>query len=358
MPGAARRTLVVDDEPDLRFLVRLALERTGRYAIVGEARDGHEALEQADRHRPELVLLDLSMPRMDGLETLPRLRALLPDSHLVVLSGFATDGASAPATRAGADAYIEKGLPPSALVAAIDQATLRGGAAAEVSRTVIQPATGPRSAADLLARLAHDVRSPLTTASGAVELLRATLPASLDPQHRELLRRATASLERIDRTLRSSIEHAHSGHVRLAPEELTVGALVGGLLTTVADAPGRVRVDGDATVRVFADGTALQRVLANLIENGLRYSDGPVTVRWARQGQQLVVEVEDEGPGLGPDPASLFEPFVRGAGARDQVGFGLGLATAAELVRRMQGEIAATDGALGGATFRVSLPAA
>jgi signal transduction histidine kinase len=69
-----------------------------------------------------------------------------------------------------------------------------------------------------------------------------------------------------------------------------------------------------------------------------------------------VIEVRDEGPGLGDDPDALFEPFVRGLSAGGTEGTGLGLATAADLVRRMGGELIAQDRAGGGACFTVTLP--
>jgi DNA-binding NarL/FixJ family response regulator len=103
------RTLVVDDTPDIRFLVRLSLQRDGRFEVIGEAADGVEAIRAAAEHQPDLVLLDLAMPLMDGLEALPEIRAQSPESKVVVLSGFNADQMSAQAIRLGASSYMEKG---------------------------------------------------------------------------------------------------------------------------------------------------------------------------------------------------------------------------------------------------------
>jgi signal transduction histidine kinase len=354
----ARRTLVVDDEADLRLLLRLVLERSGRYEVVGEAGDGRAALELAEEHRPEVVLLDLSMPRMDGLEVLPRLRRLLPHAHLVVLSGYAASGAAEPATRAGADAYLEKGLTPSAMLRAIDATAVPGSEAAlpRVRRRA-RPDPRPPSTDEVVARLAHDVRTPLTTAAGALDVLRQTLPPEVDPDVRDLIRRAVASLERVDATLGATIEHARTGSARLEPSEFEVGPVVDALLDTIPDALDRVRVEGDPTLRAFADRPALQRVLGNLLENALRYSDGTVHVDLRLDGSAAHIDVRDHGPGLGPQADAYFEPFVRGDGASGHHGSGLGLATAADLVRRMRGELSAHDAPDGGAVFTVTLPA-
>lgn len=110
------RVVVADDVADLRFLVRKVLERSGRFTVVGEARDGREAVDVAQEHQPDLTLLDLSMPVMDGLEALPLIRAAVPDCTVVVLSGFDADRMAAQAMTAGAAAYLVKGTEPQTLV--------------------------------------------------------------------------------------------------------------------------------------------------------------------------------------------------------------------------------------------------
>ena len=107
--AALRRVLIADDVPDLRMLLRLALERTGRFSVVGEAADGAQAVELATEHAPDLVVLDLSMPVLDGLEALPLIHEGAPNAQVVVLSGFAATKMEAQALAAGAVAYLEKG---------------------------------------------------------------------------------------------------------------------------------------------------------------------------------------------------------------------------------------------------------
>ena len=101
------RILVVDDEPNIRTMVRSCLEAEG-YG-VREAANGREALDATARWSPDLVLLDLAMPRMDGLEALPLIRAAVPDVRVVVLSGFNQDTLARKALEAGADHYVVKG---------------------------------------------------------------------------------------------------------------------------------------------------------------------------------------------------------------------------------------------------------
>lgn len=110
------RVLVADDVDDLRHLVTLSLERSGRFQVVAEAANGADAVELAERLQPDLCLLDMSMPVMDGLEALPKIRAVAPGCIVVVLSGFDAERMAATALARGAAGYIAKGLRPDDLV--------------------------------------------------------------------------------------------------------------------------------------------------------------------------------------------------------------------------------------------------
>lgn len=103
------RVLLVDDAEDLRMLLRLAMKKRSGLTVVGEAADGVEAVQQASELQPDLVLLDLAMPRMDGLEALPLIRAAVPDVRVIVLSGFNHSALADKAIEAGADHYVAKG---------------------------------------------------------------------------------------------------------------------------------------------------------------------------------------------------------------------------------------------------------
>jgi DNA-binding NarL/FixJ family response regulator len=103
------RVLLVDDDEDIRFLERNLFENDGRFAVVGEARNGAEAVQLARTLLPEAVLLDVLMPEMDGWEALPLIRRVSPETAVVVVSALGT--ASKFNDRAhwlGASAYIPK----------------------------------------------------------------------------------------------------------------------------------------------------------------------------------------------------------------------------------------------------------
>jgi len=102
------RVVIIDDTADLRELLRLALVRGGM-RVVGEAGDGRSGIEAVRVGRPDVILLDLSMPVMDGLEALPHLRVLAPAARIIVLSGFGATQMAERALEVGADGYLQKG---------------------------------------------------------------------------------------------------------------------------------------------------------------------------------------------------------------------------------------------------------
>ncbi len=111
----SERIIVADDHPLTRDALASLLGHNG-FDVVGQAADGAEAIEQAERTQPDLVLLDLSMPGMDGLTALPRLRAAAPGCEVVVLTASGTEDNLLAAIRAGAAGYLLKSEPPDRIV--------------------------------------------------------------------------------------------------------------------------------------------------------------------------------------------------------------------------------------------------
>jgi DNA-binding NarL/FixJ family response regulator len=113
------RVVIADDHAVVRQGLRTFLDLQEDIEVVGEAADGAEAVEQAELRRADVVLVDLVMPGVDGLEALRTLRERVPEARAIVLSSFIDDEKLFPAVRAGAAGYLLKDVQPQELVAAI-----------------------------------------------------------------------------------------------------------------------------------------------------------------------------------------------------------------------------------------------
>lgn len=113
------RILLADDHPVVRDGLVAILSTQPDFAIVGEAGDGLEAVNLAQTLRPDVILLDLEMPELDGVQSLQRIRAHNPDARVIVFTAFDTDERILTAVQAGAQGYLLKGAPRRELFNAV-----------------------------------------------------------------------------------------------------------------------------------------------------------------------------------------------------------------------------------------------
>jgi DNA-binding NarL/FixJ family response regulator len=116
MADAPFRVVLADDNDDVREILAVALERTGRFEVVASVADGTAAEVAAAEHQPDLVLLDLAMPGHGGLEALPTIRQAAPGARVIVVSGFPGDGLGSMVREQGAVGYVQKGLAPKRII--------------------------------------------------------------------------------------------------------------------------------------------------------------------------------------------------------------------------------------------------
>jgi len=113
---------ICDDVASLRLVIRTVLELDGDVRVVGEAGDGLTALQDVERLRPDVVVLDLSLPERDGLEVLEALATLSPQTRIIVFSGYAAEQLEATALSLGAHRYVEKGTAITVVADAVREA--------------------------------------------------------------------------------------------------------------------------------------------------------------------------------------------------------------------------------------------
>lgn len=364
----AARVLLADDTPDIRALLRLVLSRQEDFEVVAEAADGSEAVDMARLHRPDVVLLDLAMPVMDGLEAIPGVRAAVPDCKIVVLSGFNADQMEAEALGAGADAYLEKGTPPLTLVTELRRICgLREAAPPQAPDITVVPATLPAPSGDgtwgeaELAVVHHELMSPLAVIEGFSSLLERK-PGLFSPAQ---VQEHAASIGRSARHLRALIEEVTDARrvelaaleVRRAPVD--VAALVRDVVQDMASLADShvLQVDAPAALVAEIDAVRVRQVLTNLLSNALKFSPAgsAVDVSVAVGAALLEISVRDEGPGIPSHRRDdVFHRFTRlQPGVK---GVGLGLFISRAIARAHGGELLIADHDPPGTTFVLRLP--
>jgi len=140
----AIRVLIVDDHTIVRKGIRALLTEIAGIEVVGEAADGQGAVVQANSLRPDVILMDLAMPQMDGIEATRQIKTSQPESRILVMTSFATDDKVLPAIKAGALGYLLKESAPEDLVQAIHQIH-RGEPSLHptIARKILQEITDP-----------------------------------------------------------------------------------------------------------------------------------------------------------------------------------------------------------------------
>jgi DNA-binding NarL/FixJ family response regulator len=160
------RVLIVDDDALVRAGLSMMLDGTGGITVAGEAADGDEVPAAADAHAPDVVLMDLRMPRVDGITATRRLRARMSPPEVIVLTTFDSDENILHALRAGASGFLLKDTPPDQIVHAVRQVAAG------------DPILSPRITRRLMDRAAVE--------AGAYQRARAAL-ARLSPRENEVV---------------------------------------------------------------------------------------------------------------------------------------------------------------------------
>jgi signal transduction histidine kinase len=373
-PGALRdrvrvRVVVVDDNDGFRESLAVLLHGED-LDVIGQAATGAEALELLRTLTPDVVLMDIRMPEMDGIETTRRLKVLRPTVGVVALTGLEDQRAVRDMLVAGASSYVLKDSDGDDIVNAIMRAAAGGGLLSpevipqvieeltealerERRRTrqleIAQEALLERAAhrRQLIGRLGHELRTPVTVILGLAQSLRRgpMEPEQLDHALDTLVARS-AGLARLVQRFEAAVEAG-----------LTEWADVSQIARDVAEMDPRVRVEYPETPAMTpVNRTAARRILEELVENALAFTPegDEVLVRVTDGGLGPEIRVVDTGPGI--DPAAqdrIFDPLEQAEDlhTRTHPGVGLGLSIARLSARSMDGDVVLEASGPTGSTF-------
>ena len=214
----------------------------------------------------------------------------------------------------------------------------------------------------LLAAVSHDFRTPLASIIGAVSALQAQHDKLGEPDRKRLLGLIDAESQHLAAMTENTLQWARLSGPRPAfhADWESIEEIVGSVLTRVRRRDPARRVKAEVPVRlplVRADPVLLGQLLENLVDNALKYSDGPVTLCVQAGTDRLHVDVLDRGPGIAAhELPHVFDAFYRSPQARSVRGAGIGLAVGRAIADVHGGTLAAEPRAGGGTVLRLSLP--
>ena len=375
------KVVVVDDSPDVRAALRDLLLRQSEYELVAEGADVDDARELVERHRPDVVLLDVTMPSGSGADATVAVRQAHPDVRVVALSSFPDAGRVASMMAAGASGYVLKNAPEAEMLAALKAAVAgRPAVGADSVQGVLTDLTqlyrGQRARAEGLAEIdrmkrtflslvSDQLRTPLTAITGPLTTLQRGWDRLDDATKREFIDSVTAQAARMARRIE---QIATVANLSRASEDRTRSTFaLDGVAREVWTQlehrfAGREVRQGLEPVVVAGDRDAALTVAATLLENTAEHTAGTVTLSVHARAGEGVLAVRDEGPGLHPDDVARLaaEPFAPGdaSDTREVGGLGLSLYLARRLLEMDGGRLEVMSVPGHGSTFTAVLPAA
>jgi signal transduction histidine kinase len=332
----APRLLLVEDEPEIRAFLRGVLRP---YYRLLEATNGEEGLKMAREERPDLIVSDVMMPVMSGIQMLEALRSI-PETlevPIILLTARQEVDAKVEGLSMGANDYLAKPFSPREMLARIEAQLRLRDAAVRAAENERLAATGL-----LTSGFAHEVRNPLNGLMNALAPLRESLTnGPPDPAM------AVAMLDLIEEC-GGRIRHLAEGllsFVRTGTKAMAVdlGASLDASLEALSwRLPPDMKVERDYRCPdpVWSDPGSLNQVWVNLLDNAVRAvsKEGQVKVSTARDGGDAVVSIIDNGVGIKREHMErLFQPFFSTRDAGE--GTGLGLALCQRIVLQQGGRI-------------------
>jgi signal transduction histidine kinase len=353
--------LIVDDEAIIRDLCAKALRG---YRVV-EATDGVEALQVFEQGGVDVILTDVMMPRMGGIELLKRLKEIEPTIVVLVMTGFAEKDVILNALKADADDFITKPLNLLQLKTAVDNALVKKALKEELANLK----SLDRFKTNFLSLISHKFRTPITTISLFLQNMASGVYDPEDETFKKnlwLIYEEAGYLERLVAELLAFSQVMDTGYgLKLEPcklDEILIQLLQEAramfdkesLETSLALEP---------LLPVPLDREKISFALRQVIDNACKFSGdkGSVAVTLAQEGSACRIVVADEGIGIArEDLPKIFEKFYQvDAGRTGQIkGFGLGLYYAKEFVRLHGGTIVVDSELLKGTRVTITLPLA
>jgi signal transduction histidine kinase len=360
------RVLIVDDQEANRLLLRDLLESQGHE--VAEAVDGVEALERVADAAPDVVLLDVGMPGIDGFEVCRRLKADPATATIPVLLVTAHNQRDQRllGIGAGANDYITKPIDKSDLSLRVRNAIRMHQLYSEIEEQYRRLERLELLRDSLVHMIVHDLRSPLAGIRAYLDLMQMDGEGKLEPEMTQSIDEARKVA--VDMTEMVSdlldVSRLESGKMPLEESQVDLGALATEVAAAIGRATHRVTVRVEASAeqaRIIGDPSVIRRVINNLVGNAVKFSptSSQIVLLVQGNGTEAKVSVSDRGPGIAPAyHEKIFEKFgqVEAASQGTKHSSGLGLTFCKFAVEAHGGRIGVESVVGRGSTFWFSLP--
>jgi len=372
--------LYVEDEPQIRE--EMAETLSVLFPEVVTATNGKEGLALFQSREFLLVLTDINMPLMNGIELIREIRKLRPSQSVLVTSAYSDAANLIPLLNLGVGSFVLKPLSWEQLLPALFKELSVALATQQEQRyqTRLEREVNLRTeelreaqsqllrlgeAKDgMLALISHEMRTPLNAMLGFMELIRPSL--AHDPDALSYLGYVDQAANRLDRSTKKALEFSHfsTGKKVLSLGEMNLDVLVQSVwnqvLTSLApESQPQLMVMGLEGILLHSDAEMVAEVLRNLFENGIKYGvpNPCVEVSLTLKGMWVELTVRDHGPGFDEHSlAELFVPFTSGNIMHHSEGMGLGLALVDVIMMTLGGKASGGNHQDGGAWINLSFP--
>ena len=373
------KLLLVDDQLPIRRSLRQLLELSGEFQVIGEGTNGAEAVDLVEVLKPDIVLMDVQMPVMNGIEATRMIKERHPDVEVLALTAFGDMGNVSSMVKAGAAGYLLKGGRAEELLESLRAVGEgRGAIDKELSRGVLTDMAklyrNEQERAEALAELdrmkrefisvvSHELRTPLTFIKGGVNTVQKNWDRISEEQKLEFLESISERCDVLHRMVDQilTVSGLQRGGLGLKPTVFSLGRIAKDVCDDFQEQIQRREIHLQLEdVQACGDEQRVKGVVYELVRNALQHTKEDVYVEVDSGERFARLRVIDDGPGIEPATVRrlLEEPFsqVDTSNTREQGGLGLSLYTAKQVLLACGGRLEVETGPDRGSTFTALLP--
>jgi len=359
-----KRIIVIDDDPVMRLSCFKILDKEGY--LVETYEDGEQGLIRIHEQKPDLLVVDLKMSKIGGMEVISRVHKIDPEICIIVITGYATIGTAVDAMKAGAYDFLPKPFTPDELRLIVSRGIERSELTKQSHRLKQEKENLERR---FLTFVSHQLQSPLVAVQQYLDVLKHLG----DTPNREALQKEwiDRSLDRIKELIAIvrdwlTISKIESGQFVDCFGKVSLKPIIDEIVQTYSEnARGKnLKVISELTENlslVKAHEECLIMLFSNLIINAIKYNkeNGQISIRADEEDENIIISIADTGIGIPQDKFEIiFEEFyrIKDESTRNISGTGLGLPICKKIAKELNGEIKVQSNVNKGSTFYITLP--